>query len=102
MKALMPPYEPVACDYVVDELHRKFREKFPDNMVELEVFLFTALQSIEVVPTPDEETDAELKIRDVKDRPLACALFQTFLISSETVRLFLSMASVISCCIFSS
>lgn len=70
MKTLMPPYEPVVCDYVVDELHRKFREKFPDKMVELEAFLFTALQSIEVVSTPDEETEAELKIRDVKDRPI--------------------------------
>lgn len=70
MKALMPPYEPVVCDYVVDELHRKFREKFPDKMVELEAFLFTALQSIEVVHTPEEETEAELKIRDVKDRPI--------------------------------
>ena len=70
MKTLMPPYEPVVCDYVVDELHRKFREKFPDKMVELEAFLFTALQSIEVVSTPDKETEAELKIRDVKDRPI--------------------------------
>lgn len=70
MKALMPPYEPVVCDYVVDELHRKFREKFPDRMVELEAFLFTALQSIKVVSTPEEETEAELKIRDVKDRPI--------------------------------
>lgn len=26
-KALYPPYEPVVCDYVLDELHRKFREK---------------------------------------------------------------------------
>ena len=70
MKALMPPYEPVICDYVVDELHRKFREKFPDKMVELEAFLFTALQSIEIVSTPEGETEAELKIRDVKDRPI--------------------------------
>ena len=70
MKALMPPYEPVVCDYVVDELHRKFREKFPDKMVELEAFLFTALQSIEIVSTPEEETEAELTIRDVKDRPI--------------------------------
>lgn len=70
MKALMPPYEPVVCDYVVDELHRKFREKFPDKMVELEAFLFTALQSIKVVSTPEKETEAELKIRDVKDRPI--------------------------------
>ena len=70
MKALMPPYEPVVCDYVVDELHRKFREKFPDRMVALEAFLFTALQSIKVVSTPEKETEAELKIRDVKDRPI--------------------------------
>ena len=27
-KAMMPPYEPIVCDYIVDELHRKFREKF--------------------------------------------------------------------------
>ena len=24
-KAMMPPYQPVVCDYVIDELHRKFR-----------------------------------------------------------------------------
>lgn len=27
-KALQPPYQPVICDYVVDELHRKFGENF--------------------------------------------------------------------------
>ena len=70
MKALLPPFQPVVCDYVVDELIRKFREKFPDKMVELEAFLFTALQSMEVVKTPEEETDVESKIRDVKDRPI--------------------------------
>ncbi len=26
-KALVPPYHPLTCDYVIDELHRKFREK---------------------------------------------------------------------------
>ena len=31
LKAFSPPYEPVICDYVVDELHRKFQEKFPDK-----------------------------------------------------------------------
>ena len=70
MKALMPPYEPVVCDYIVDELHRKFREKFPDRMVELEAFLYTALQTIEIVSTPVEQIEEELKIRDVKDRPI--------------------------------
>lgn len=76
MKALMPPYEPVICDYVVDELHRKFREKFPDRMVELEAFLFTVLQFIRVVPTPEEEIKAELKIRDVRDRPILRAALE--------------------------
>jgi len=28
MKALMPPYEPVVSDYIVDELHRKFHKIF--------------------------------------------------------------------------
>lgn len=39
-KAIAPPYEPLICDYVVDELRRKFREKFPGRMTELEAFLF--------------------------------------------------------------
>ena len=28
-KALHLPYEPIICDYIVDELHRKFCEKNP-------------------------------------------------------------------------
>ena len=31
-KALSVPYQPIVCDYVVDELHRKFEEKFPHNI----------------------------------------------------------------------
>ncbi len=26
-KALSDPFQPIMCDYVVDELHRKFQEK---------------------------------------------------------------------------
>lgn len=26
LKAMVPPYEPIICDYVVDELKRKFQE----------------------------------------------------------------------------
>lgn len=33
-KALAPPYIPLTCDYVVDELHCKFREKFPDKITD--------------------------------------------------------------------
>lgn len=69
-KALTYPYQPITCDYVVDELHRKFQEKFPDRLVELEAFLYVALQSIKVVKTPKKMNAAELKIRDVKDRPI--------------------------------
>ena len=69
-KALLHPYQPIVCDYIVDELHRKFREKWPDRTVELEAFLYNALSIIEVVPTPDVEVQEENKIRDPKDRPI--------------------------------
>ena len=70
MKALLPPFQPVTCDYVVDELHRKFQEKFPERMTELEAFLYSALDIIDVVKTPREFVEEELLIRDVKDRPI--------------------------------
>lgn len=70
LKALIPPYQPITCDYVVNELHRKFQEKFPHRMMELQAFLCTALSVIQVVPTPTELQDAEQKIRDPKDRPI--------------------------------
>ena len=69
-KAMMPPYEPIVCDYIVDELHRKFQEKFPEKQTELEAFLFQALSFIEVVNTPEDAVEAESKVRDVKDRPI--------------------------------
>lgn len=77
MKALLPPYEPVVCDYVVDELHRKFKEKFPDKLAALERFLALALTTIEVVETPREVLQVETKIRDPKDRPILRAALTT-------------------------
>lgn len=70
MKAVMPPYEPVVCDYIVDEVHRKFEEKFSKYTTELEAFLYNALQIIHVVPTPETPEAEEGKIRDIKDRPI--------------------------------
>ncbi|MBQ3269474.1 MAG: putative toxin-antitoxin system toxin component, PIN family [Clostridia bacterium] len=69
-KALLSPYEPVICDYIIDELHRKFQEKFPHRTVELEAFLYNALEIIRVVDTPEDAAQAESRIRDVKDRPI--------------------------------
>lgn len=70
IKAVLPPYKPIVCDYIVDEVHRKFQEKFPTHITELEAFLFNALQVIKVVSTPSIELSEEQKIRDLKDRPI--------------------------------
>ena len=70
LKALSSPYQPLTCDYVVDELHRKFREKFSDKMTELEAFLYSFLSVVHVVSTPNEIIDLESRIRDPKDRPI--------------------------------
>ena len=58
-KAMMSPYQPVVCDYVIDELHRKFQEKFPTRTLEMEAFLYTALRSFEIVKTPEENLESE-------------------------------------------
>lgn len=76
IKAISPPNQPVVCDYIVDELHRKFQEKFPKKTMELEAFLYHALQVIRTVPTPEDENPDEKKIRDVKDRPILRAARQ--------------------------
>ncbi len=70
LKAMTIPYQPVTCDYVVDELHRKFREKFPEKVTELQAFLYSALQSIDVVTTPEDAYEEEGKIREPKDRQI--------------------------------
>lgn len=70
MKALVFPYEPVTCDYVIDELHRKFQEKFPDRLDDLDAFLDASLPVISVVKTPDVTVKSEGLIRDKKDRPI--------------------------------
>ena len=69
-KALVSPYQPVICDYIIDELHRKFQEKFADRTFELKVFLSMVLPVFEVVSVPEEALEAETKIRDPKDRPI--------------------------------
>ena len=69
-KALVPPCKPLTCSYVIDELKRKFLEKFPDRTEDLEGFLQSALSVIEIVDTPTKAAKSETLIRDKKDRPI--------------------------------
>ena len=69
-KSLMPPFEPVVCDYIIDELRRKFREKFSNRTASLETFMDRVLPHIGIVPTPRQRRLEEQNIRDVKDRPI--------------------------------
>ncbi len=69
-KAMLPPYEPMICDFIVEELRKKFIEKFPDKQSEMEEFLHNALNFIELVNTPDKAEESEELIRDPKDRPI--------------------------------
>lgn len=69
-KANMPPFEPIVCDYIVEELKRKFTQKFPDRISALKSFLSTARLRIVVVPTLETQKPEERLIRDVKDRQI--------------------------------
>ncbi len=69
-KALLPPYQPLTCDYVIDELRRKFQEKFPDKITYLDAFLYSALSVIKTISVTEEAFEEESLIRDEKDRPI--------------------------------
>ena len=70
------PFKPVVCDYILDEIHRKFQEKFPKENVQLEAFLYGIIQNFEIIPASMEEFELEKKIRDVKDRPILRAALE--------------------------
>ena len=69
-KSLLPPYQPMISDYILEEFKNKFSEKFPDEKEEMEAFLKPFLCLVSVVETPETEEPAEGKIRDPKDRPI--------------------------------
>ena len=69
-KAVTHPNHAVVCEQNIDELRRVFNRKFPTKLYAMERFLATALMSIEVVPVPEPETDAEQSVRDVAGRPI--------------------------------
>lgn len=70
IKAVSYPNNGIICEQNIDELRRIFNRKFPKKLYALEEFLALALPALEIVPTPEIETESESKIRDVMDRPI--------------------------------
>lgn len=70
IKSLLPPFEPITSDYIINELNDKFNEKFPTHLDDLKQFLSVVLENIKVISTPQETNKIENSIRDVKDRPI--------------------------------
>ena len=70
MKAVTYPNHGLICEQNIDEMRRIFNRKFPKKIAALEKFLSLALMTLEMVPTPLEEYDSEVQIRDVNDRPI--------------------------------
>lgn len=60
----------VVCEQTIDELHQVFNRKFPNKIDSLNKFISTAATSFTIIPTPTEDVPDEVKIRDVKDRPI--------------------------------
>ena len=69
-KAVMYPNKGIVCEWTIDELHQVFNRKFPNKIDSLNKFISTAATSFEIIPTPTDNVPDELKIRDVKDRPI--------------------------------
>ena len=84
IKAMSVPYQPVVCDYILNELCCKFQEKFPEHLNELEQFIYAIVRSFEIVGIPDKPIAEEYTIRDPKDRPILRAAI------NEGVDLFLT------------
>jgi putative PIN family toxin of toxin-antitoxin system len=76
IKAASYPNHGLICEQNVDEMKRIFNKKFPHRMAALDKFLSIALLTLELVPVPTEEDEAEMLVRDVNDRPiLRAAIF---------------------------
>ena len=76
VKAVTYPNHGLICEQKVDEMKRIFNKKFPNRLAALDRFLSVALLTMELVPIPTDEDIAELKIRDVKDRPILRAAME--------------------------
>ncbi len=69
IKALHKPFEPTVSNYILDELHRRFQEKFPARITELEAFLYHMLRAVLILPTPESTIYDDDRI-PVNDMPI--------------------------------
>ena len=68
-KAIQLPFEPLVCPYIIDEVQRKFAEKLAAHASKLHNFN-DILPLFYIVPTPIDNADGEMLLRDVKDMPI--------------------------------
>ena len=70
VKAVSYPNSGMICEQNIDELRRIFNRKFPSKLNALDEFIALAFPALEIVPTPETETENESKIRDIMDKPI--------------------------------
>ena len=75
-KAIAPPNTAFVSDYSLDEMHRVINEKFPNKVSDLETFLYRTLFTVQLLVTPTDNSEEELKISDVNDRPIIRAALE--------------------------
>ena len=69
-KAVAFPNQGIISDYSVSELSEVFHRKFSNRIPELINFLVTALTTLRLVSTPEEEEVSVPNLRDKKDLPV--------------------------------
>lgn len=70
VKAVSYPNSGMICEQNIDELRRIFNRKFPSKLNALDEFIALAFPALEIVSTPETETENESKIRDIMDKPI--------------------------------
>lgn len=76
-KALCYPYEAVTCDYVLDELRRNIKKKFPNKINALEKFFVALAFNITIVNVSYDTDDPTIEIRDKNDKPVLKAAIES-------------------------
>ncbi len=63
-------YGAVTSDYVIGELRRTFKAKYPDDLWRIDRFLQMMSRQLKIIETPSVPVDDESLIRDKNDHPV--------------------------------